>query len=68
MRRKALRSSSAGNNMTYELRLVEDAPIAGQEFNYDAVVPRGIYIATGEIASGGSSYAEDDGFLSPRTL
>ena len=54
--------------MTYELRLVEDAPIAGQEFNYDAVVPRGIYIATGEIASGGSSYAEDDGFLSPRTL
>jgi len=54
--------------MTFELRLVEDAPIAGQEINYDAVVPRGIYIAAGEIASGGSSYAEDDGFVSTDAL
>ena len=49
MRRKALRFSSAVNYMTLELRLVEVAPISGQEINYDATVPRGIYIVAGEI-------------------
>ena len=49
MRRKALRFSSAENKMTLELRLVEEAPISGQEINYDATVPRCIYIAAGEI-------------------
>ncbi len=47
VRRKALRFSSAENNMTLELGLVEEAPLLGQEINYDAAVPRGIYIVAG---------------------
>ena len=54
--------------MAFELRLIEDSPLADEEVRYDLAAPRAIYVAAGAISHDGGDYPEDEGFVATGAL
>lgn len=49
--------------MSFELRLFEDTPFAGEAVRFDVPTPRAIYTCAGNLVVDNTEYPEDEGFV-----
>jgi hypothetical protein len=54
--------------MSFELRLYEDTPFAGDEIRFSEPVPRALYVSAGSIRVNDTSLPEDEGFVATDAL